>query len=120
MGPAPVGPMPGKKGGPTFIYGNYHRYYGYRIGREFSEDPRLALFDREWFTGRRCLDVGCNEGLVTLGVAAKFHTRWAGGLFMCALRAAPRQACKVARYHRGLLGGACREGRALLRLGAKH
>jgi 7SK snRNA methylphosphate capping enzyme len=41
----------------------------------FSEDPRLALLERSWFTGKRCMDVGCNEGLVTLGIAMKFGSR---------------------------------------------
>ena len=54
-----------------FRYGNYHRYYGYRVG-ESLEDHRVAHFRREWFEGRRCLDVGCNEGLVALSVAVRF------------------------------------------------
>ena len=54
-----------------FRYGNYHRYYGYRVG-ESLEDHRVAHFRREWFEGRRCLDVGCNEGLVSLSVAVRF------------------------------------------------
>ena len=30
------------------------------------------VLERRWFAGRRCLDIGCNEGLVTLAVAARF------------------------------------------------
>ncbi len=44
------------------------RYYGYRLGSgaEQQLDPRLAAMQRCWFEGRRCLDVGCNEAVVTL------------------------------------------------------
>lgn len=68
---APVGP----NGMRVYIHGNYHRYYGYRLGQAFSEDPRLALLERNWFAGRRCMDIGCNEGLVTLGIATKFGAK---------------------------------------------
>jgi len=68
---APTGP----NGMRVYLHGNYHRYYGYRLGQEFSEDPRLALLERPWFSGKRCMDVGCNEGLVTLGIAMKFGSR---------------------------------------------
>ncbi|KAI7835533.1 hypothetical protein COHA_010579, partial [Chlorella ohadii] len=75
-----------------YVHGNYHRYYGYRYfsngagssasassggpeqGWQF-EDPRLAVFERRWFARRRCLDVGCNEGLLTLALAARFGPR---------------------------------------------
>lgn len=30
------------------------------------------MLERRWFASRRCLDIGCNEGLVTLAVAARF------------------------------------------------
>ena len=30
------------------------------------------VLDRRWFANRRCLDIGCNEGLVTLAVATRF------------------------------------------------
>lgn len=50
-------------------HGNYHRYYGYRLGQAFDRDPRLAMMERSWFARRRCMDVGCNEGLVTLALA---------------------------------------------------
>ena len=68
---APIGP----NGMRVYIHGNYHRYYGYRIGQAFDEDPRVALFERHWFAKKRCMDVGCNEGIVTLGIAMKYGTR---------------------------------------------
>jgi 7SK snRNA methylphosphate capping enzyme len=33
-----------------FRYGNYHRYYGYRVG-ESLEDHRIPHFKKEWFEG---------------------------------------------------------------------
>jgi 7SK snRNA methylphosphate capping enzyme len=68
-------------------YGNYLRYYGVRLGpvadaagaaggaRGGADDPRLALLERGWFARRRCLDVGCNEGVVTLALAARHGAR---------------------------------------------
>lgn len=51
-------------------YGNYRGYYAFRLQRAgFSSDPRLGALRREWFAGRRVVDVGCNEGLVSLHVA---------------------------------------------------
>eukprot|EP00897_Mesotaenium_endlicherianum_P010362 jgi/Mesen1/9354/ME000061S08789 len=60
--------QPGKKQKANFIYGNYNRYYGYRVGAALDSDPRLKHFQREWFEGKECLDVGCNEGFVTISV----------------------------------------------------
>ncbi|XP_042454208.1 probable RNA methyltransferase At5g51130 [Zingiber officinale] len=61
-----------KKPKKVFIYGNYKSYYGYRIDNNAKEDPRLILFKREWFEGKDCLDIGCNEGLITISIAKKF------------------------------------------------
>lgn len=44
-----------------FQYGNYSRYYGYRIE---GNDPRLTYLDPEWFRGKDVLDIGCNVGEV--------------------------------------------------------
>ncbi|XP_020084182.1 probable RNA methyltransferase At5g51130 [Ananas comosus] len=57
------------------IYGNYKHYYGYRIDPSTEEDPRLAVFKREWFEGRDCLDIGCNQGLIAISIAKKFLCR---------------------------------------------
>ncbi|KAJ0986086.1 hypothetical protein J5N97_004442 [Dioscorea zingiberensis] len=62
----------GQKRKEVFIYGNYRSYYGYRIDRNLSGDPRLAVLKREWFEGKDCLDVGCNQGLITISIAKKF------------------------------------------------
>jgi len=63
-------PRPSKRKTRCFRYGNYHRYYGYRVG-ETLEDHRVAHFRDEWFAGKRVLDVGCNEGLVGLSIAVR-------------------------------------------------
>ncbi|GIL92760.1 hypothetical protein Vretifemale_20255 [Volvox reticuliferus] len=44
-----------------YRYGNYHRYYGYRMSADMDEDPRVKVMRREWFQQRVCIDVGCNE-----------------------------------------------------------
>jgi 2-polyprenyl-3-methyl-5-hydroxy-6-metoxy-1,4-benzoquinol methylase len=54
---------------PTF---RGYRYYGYRLADAFDEDPRLRAFDAAWFAGRKVLDIGCNEGVLTLSLACKF------------------------------------------------
>lgn len=60
----------------TFIHGNYDRYYGYRIANDFK-DIRLNAFakHRNFFAGCNVLDVGCNNGLVTMSVARDFHVK---------------------------------------------
>ena len=46
----------------------------------FEQDPRLRLMQAKWFKGRHVLDVGCNEGLVTLAVAAGFGCKRTTGV----------------------------------------
>ena len=69
-----VAPM-GRQGGRVFLHGNYHRYYGYRTGQTLESDPRLSMLQRHWFARRRCMDVGCNEGLITLAISSKFGSK---------------------------------------------
>ncbi|KAJ3731280.1 Bicoid-interacting protein 3-domain-containing protein [Lentinula guzmanii] len=47
-------------------HGNYHGYYLKRLS---VTDPRLALLPENTFTGKRVLDIGCNEGWVTCEIA---------------------------------------------------
>jgi len=51
---------------PIPIHGNY---YGYYSKRPFIADHRLALLSPTLLTGKRVLDVGCNEGWVTCEIA---------------------------------------------------
>ncbi|KAJ1387977.1 putative RNA methyltransferase At5g51130 [Sesbania bispinosa] len=51
--------------------GNYRSYYGYRIGQGVDEDPRLKVFRKEWFEGKKCLDIGCNNGLITIQIGCQ-------------------------------------------------
>jgi len=53
-------------------YGNYLAYYGYRNTVKF-QDARMDSFKKEWFTGRKVLDIGCNGGQLTLLVARDFQ-----------------------------------------------
>lgn len=58
-----------------FPFGNYRNYYGYRIGQDMEEDPRLKVMKKEWFEGKDCLDIGCNNGSITIQIAKKFHCK---------------------------------------------
>eukprot|EP00741_Cyanophora_paradoxa_P006488 tig00001003_g6281.t1 len=63
---------PGKgHGRGKFVFGNYDRYYGYRTGHE--GDARMQFLKRRWFRGKRCLDVGCNSGALTIAIAREFE-----------------------------------------------
>lgn len=57
------------------IFGNYRNYYGYRVGQDLEEDPRLKVLKKEWFEGKDCLDIGCNNGTITITIAKNFGCR---------------------------------------------
>lgn len=65
-----------------FKYGNYNRYYGYRNKNESPmEDVRLQAFIslKDKITGKQMLDIGCNNGSLTLLIAKHCHpTRTVG------------------------------------------
>lgn len=65
-----------------FIYGNYNRYYGYRYTEKDTDDIRVKAFEgyRELFDGNDILDVGCNDGSVTIAVARKFPIKSITGI----------------------------------------
>lgn len=57
------------------IFGNYRHYYGYRIAGDTKQDPRFKVFKKEWFEDKDCLDIGCNQGLITIEIAKHFCCR---------------------------------------------
>lgn len=66
-----------------FKYGNYDRYYGYRnINETPKQDVRLQAFiaQKEMITGKQLLDIGCNNGSLTLLIAQHCHPARAVGI----------------------------------------
>ncbi|KAI3910222.1 hypothetical protein MKW92_053109 [Papaver armeniacum] len=57
------------------IFGNYRHYYGYRVCKDMKADPRLMVLKKEWFEDKDCLDIGCNQGLITIEIAKTFRCR---------------------------------------------
>ena len=76
-----IGPrLPAKMRNTVYRYGNYQGYYGYRAEEAGRRDPRLEFFRAEWFRDKRCLDVGCHEGCITLAVATLYGPRELQGI----------------------------------------
>lgn len=85
-----------KSAGPTglFVHGNYSSYYSRRFGEDLGDDPRLQVLDRRWFRNKRCMDVGCNDGRLTLTMTSKFACASMLGLDIDA--SLIKQACRSA------------------------
>lgn len=62
----------------AYIYGNYPCYYGYRM--ECSRDPRVDLFTSDMFHNKKCLDIGCNSGAITIKIARDFTPQFIEGV----------------------------------------
>eukprot|EP01038_Epipyxis_sp_PR26KG_P004151 gene4151-5911_t len=56
--------------------GNYKGYYKFRS----NMNDRIKLFRMEWFEGKICLDMGCNEGLVTIEIAKMMNPEYIVGI----------------------------------------
>ncbi|KAI8811173.1 Bicoid-interacting protein 3-domain-containing protein [Cladochytrium replicatum] len=61
------------------LYGNYDHYYTRRQNAH-SLDQRLTILDPELFKGKRVLDIGCNVGFVTIGIASLFDPLYVEGV----------------------------------------
>ena len=53
---------------------------------EPGKDARVDVFRPEWFEGRKCLDIGCNAGLMTLLIGMFAHEYDSLKLFICVSR----------------------------------
>ena len=40
----------------------------FQIDQGTDEDPRLKVLRKEWFEGKECLDIGCNNGIITIQI----------------------------------------------------
>ncbi|KAF6164471.1 hypothetical protein GIB67_025297 [Kingdonia uniflora] len=58
----------------------YHVLNSKEICKEVKEDPRLKVFKKEWFEGKDCLDIGCNQGLITISIAKEYCCRSIRGI----------------------------------------
>lgn len=71
----------GSKQKNKFIYGNYNRYYGYRCVKNI-EDVRLIALSQyeELFNNTEILDIGCNDGSMTVALAKRFPIKFISGI----------------------------------------
>ncbi|CAK4678234.1 unnamed protein product [Aphanomyces euteiches] len=64
--------------------GNFKKYYNFRlrgaIEGKLEEDPRLSVFEKEWFEGKKALDIGCNSGEMTLEIARRYSPAFIMGV----------------------------------------
>jgi 7SK snRNA methylphosphate capping enzyme len=51
------------------MIGNYTTYYR---NRRCDTDERFSILRKDFFLGKRCIDIGCNEGKVTLMIAKSY------------------------------------------------
>ncbi|KAJ3166597.1 hypothetical protein HDU88_003079 [Geranomyces variabilis] len=65
---------------PACAHGNYADYYGKRSTRGEWVDRRLTLLEKSWIEGKNVIDVGCNAGVVTIGLAALFAPKHIEGV----------------------------------------
>lgn len=54
-----------------YRFGNYDKYYNDRnIDRWI--DPRMQVFEKSWFEGKSIIDIGSNDGTLTILIACNF------------------------------------------------
>ncbi|CAD8190848.1 unnamed protein product [Paramecium pentaurelia] len=62
-----------------YSYGNYKKYYHLRLQQKW-EDPRLTILDSIYFENKSILDIGCNDGTLTLLIALKHYPKLIRGI----------------------------------------
>jgi 7SK snRNA methylphosphate capping enzyme len=53
--------------------GNYKGYYKFRELQQYENTNRIVGFQKSWFHEQRVLDIGCNEGDLTMLIAKEFN-----------------------------------------------
>lgn len=58
-----------------YSYGNFDHYYNPKDDDSSKSEvrDRLSVLPREWFEGKKVLDVGCNDGTFTLALTLDFN-----------------------------------------------
>ena len=72
-------PVEEVKDRPKYTLGNYDSYYNYRYEKRW-QDPRLRLLKKDYFLNKDCLDLGCNDGSLTIMIAIKFFPKKITGM----------------------------------------
>lgn len=62
-----------------FKFGNYERFYYNKFLEGFNEE-RLKYFDEGWIKNKKCLDIGCNNGILTILISINFQPRSIEGI----------------------------------------
>ena len=57
-----------------FRFGNYDKYYSFRYKDRF-QDSRLQILNKDYFLNKDCLDIGCNDGSLTIMLAIKYFPK---------------------------------------------
>ena len=74
-----VPPVETRKHCKKYALGNFDRYFSFHY-EERWQDPRLKLIPKEHFLNKDVLDIGCNDGTLTIMLAMKYHPKRITGL----------------------------------------
>lgn len=59
-------------------FGNYRNYYTKR--RNKDDNDRVNQLNEAYFKNKKCLDIGCNTGVVTIEIARNYHPQMIVGV----------------------------------------
>lgn len=62
-----------------YKYGNYDKYYSQRNTLRWL-DPRVGYMQKQWFEGKNVLDIGCNDGSLTVLLAVNHNPKQITGV----------------------------------------
>lgn len=74
-----LSPIESLKKGKKYKFGNFDRYFSFHHVERW-QDPRLRLIPKEYFLNKAVLDIGCNDGVLTIMIAMKYFPKKITGL----------------------------------------